>query len=212
LSSSALGDGYKVIILLIALYVACELIANVTAAKLVAIGSIQVPAGVFIFALSLTLIDLINERLGKQRARQVVYAAFAASFLLAIYSQFAIALPPASFYQGQEAFAGVLGSTWRIVIASLIAYLVASLIDVEVFAWWRQRFGRYRWARVLTSNTISTLVDSLLFITIAFAGVYPLLPLIAGQYAVKMGITVLSIPLIYLIRARPVRMEPERLV
>jgi len=201
-----------VVILLIALYVACELIANVTAAKPVAIGSIEVPAGVFIFTLSLTLIDLINERLGKQKARQVIYGAFAASFLLAIYSQFAIALPPAPYYQGQEAFAGVLGSTWRIVTASLIAYLVASLIDVEIFAWWRQRFGRYKWARVLASNTISTLVDSALFITIAFGGIYPLLPMIGGQYAVKMGITVLSIPLIYLIRARPARMEPERLV
>lgn len=200
------------IIPLIALYVACELIANVTAAKPVALGSIEVPAGVFIFALSLTLIDLINERLGKRKARQVVYAAFAASFLLAIYSQIAIALPPASFYEGQEAFAGVLGSTWRIVIASLIAYLVASLIDIEVFAWWRQRFGRYKWARVLASNTISTPIDSVLFITIAFGGVYPLLPMIGGQYAVKMGITILSLPLIYLIRARPMRMEPERLV
>lgn len=200
------------IILLIALYVACELIANVTAVKPVALGSLEVPAGVFIFALSLTLLDLINERLGKRRARQVVYAAFAASFLLAIYSLFAIALPPAPYYEGQEAFAGVLGSTWRIVFASLIAYLVASLIDIEVFAWWRQRFGRYKWARVLASNTISTLIDSVLFITIAFGGVYPLLPMIGGQYAVKMGITILSIPLIYLIQARPMRMEPERTV
>lgn len=200
------------IILLIALYVACELIANVTAAKPVALGSIEVPAGVFIFALSLTLIDLINERLGKQRARQVVYAAFAASFLLALYCLFAIRLPPAAYYEGQEAFAGVLGSTWRIVIASLTAYLVASLIDIEVFAWWRRRFGRHKWARVLASNTISTFVDSVLFITIAFGGVYPVLPMIGGQYAVKMGITVLCIPLIYLIRARPMKSEPERVV
>ena len=200
------------VILLIGLYIACQVIANVTATKPVELGSIVVPAAVFIYALTFTLVDLINERLGKQRARQVIYAAFAANVLLAIYCQFAIALPEASGYPDQEAFAGVLGSTWRIVIASLTAYLVASLIDVEVFAWWRQRFGRYKWARVLASNTISTPIDSVLFITIAFGGIYPLLPLIGGQYAVKMGITVLSIPLIYLIRARPMRMEPERLV
>jgi hypothetical protein len=201
-----------VTILLIALYVACELIANVTASKPIAIGSIGVPAGVFIFALSLTLLDLINERLGKRRARQVVYAAFAASFLLAIYCQFAIALPSAPLYEWQEAYAEVLGSTWRITIASLTAFLVASLIDVEVFAWWRQRFGRYKWARVLVSNAISTLVDSIIFICIAFWGIYPLLPMIEGQYLVKMGITVLSIPLIYMVRARPLRVEPQRLV
>ena len=199
-------------ILLIGIYIACGIIANITASKPVAMGSIVVPAAVFIYALTFTLIDLINERLGKQRARQVIYAAFAANFLLAIYAKFAIALPPAPFYQGQEAFATVLGSTGRIVIASLSAYLVASLIDVEVFAWWRRRIGGYRWARVLASNTISTLVDSVVFISISFWGIYPLLPMIGGQYMVKMGIALISIPLIYLVRARPWRMEPERVV
>lgn len=200
------------VILLIGIYIACEIIANVTASKPVEVGTIVVPAAVFIYALTFTLIDLINERLGKVRARQVIYAAFAANLLLALYCQFAIALPPASFYEGQEAFAGVLGSTWRIVIASLSAYLVASLIDVEVFAWWRQKIGRYRWARVVVSNGVSTLVDSIVFISIAFWGVYPLLPLMQGQYLVKMGVTLVSIPLIYLVRARPLSMEPERLV
>ncbi|MFQ5924791.1 MAG: queuosine precursor transporter [Dehalococcoidia bacterium] len=199
-------------ILLIGIYIACEIIANVTASKPVALGSIVVPAAVFIYALTFTLIDLINERLGKQRARQVIYAAFAANFLLAIYAQFAIALPPAPFYPGQEAFTAVLGSTGRIVVASLSAYLVASLIDVEVFAWWRQRIGGYRWARVMASNTISTLVDSVVFISIAFWGIYPLLPMIGGQYLVKMGIALISIPLIYLVRARPWGVEAERLV
>ncbi len=202
------------VILLVGIYIACQVIANVTATKPVELGSIVVPAAVFIYALTFTLIDLINERLGKQRARQVIYAAFAANFLLAIYCQFAISLPPASGYLDQEAFAGVLGSTWRIVIASLTAYLVASLIDVEIFAWWRQRVGRYRWARVLVSNAVSTFFDSIVFITIAFSGVsgYDVPALIGGQYIVKMGITMVSIPLIYLVRARPSRMEPERLV
>jgi len=203
-----------VVILLIGLYIACEVIANVTATKPVALGSIVVPAAVFIYALTFTLIDLVNERLGKQRARHVIYAAFAANFLLAIYCQFAIALPPASGYPNQEAFAGVLGSTWRIVIASLTAYLIASLVDVEIFAWWRQQVGRHMWARVLMSNAVSTFFDSVVFISIAFGGVpgYDVPDLIGGQYVVKMGITMVSIPLIYLVRARPVRMEPEKLV
>lgn len=201
-------------ILLIGFYIACEVIANVTATKPVALGSITVPAAVFIYALTFTLVDLINERMGKQRARQVIYAAFAANVLLALYCQFAIALPEASGYPDQEAFAGVLGPTWRIVTASLTAYLIASLIDVEIFAWWRQRIGRHRWARVLVSNAVSTFVDSVIFITIAFGGVsgYDVPDLIGGQYLVKMGITLVSIPLIYLVHARSLRVEPERLV
>ena len=192
-------------ILIVSFYIACELIANTTASKPVALpGNIVVPAAVFIYALTFTLIDLINDRLGKEGARRVVYAAFLANLLLAAYTQFAIWLPPAPFFgaEGQAAFAGVLGSTWRVVASSLIAYLVSSLIDVQVFAWWRERVGRHRWARVLTSNAISTLIDSTVFIIIAFLGVMPVLPLIAGQYLVKMIVTVISIPLIYTVRMR----------
>jgi len=194
-------------ILIVSLYIACELIANTTAGKPVTLpGGITVPAAVFIYALTFTLIDLVNDRLGKQGARYVVYAAFLANLLLAAYIQFAIWLPPAPFYgeDAQTAFAGVLGSTWRIVAASLIAYLVSTLIDVQVFAWWRERVGRYRWARVLLSNSVSTLIDSAVFITIAFLGVMPVLPLIAGQYAVKMVVTLVSIPLIYTVKVRRV--------
>jgi uncharacterized integral membrane protein (TIGR00697 family) len=194
-------------ILIVSLYIACELIANTTAGKPVALpGGITVPAAVFIYALTFTLIDLVNDRLGKQGARYVVYAAFLANLLLAAYAQFAIWLPPAPFYgeEEQAAFAGVLGSTWRIVAASLIAYLVSTLIDVQVFAWWREQVGKHRWARVLVSNSVSTLVDSAVFITIAFLGVMPIWSLIAGQYVVKMVVTVVSIPLIYAVKARRV--------
>jgi len=193
------------IILIVGLYIACELIANTTAGKpVVLLGNITVPAAVFIYALTFTLIDLVNDRLGKEGARYVVYVAFLANLLLAAYSQFAIWLPPAPFYgeEGQAAFAGVLGSTWRIVAASLIAYLISTLIDVHVFAWWRERIRKYRWARVLISNAVSTLIDSIVFITIAFLGVMPVLPLIAGQYVVKMAVTLVSIPLIYAVKAR----------
>ena len=189
-------------VLIIGLYITCEIIANTTAAKQVMVAGITVPAAVFIYALTFTLIDLVNERFGKQGARYVVYTAFLANLLLAAYAQFAIWLPPAPFYQGQEAFASVLGSTPRIVVASLTAYLVASLVDTEIFAWWREHVGGYRWMRVLVSNSISTFVDSAVFITMAFLGVFPIWPLIRGQYVVKMAITFVSIPLIYLVRGR----------
>lgn len=191
-------------VLVIGLYVACELIANITASKPVSLldGAIIVPAAVFIYALTFTLIDLINEQFGKVGARYVVVTAFVANVLLAAYVQLAISLPAASFYAGQAAFAGVLGSTWRIVTASLAAYLIASLIDTEVFAWWRQRVRGHKWARVLVSNAVSTLADSVVFITVAFVGVQPVLPLMRGQYVVKMAVTVVSIPLIYLVRRR----------
>jgi queuosine precursor transporter len=186
--------------LLIGLYVACELIANVTASKPVMVGGIVVPAAVFLYAFTFTMIDLIHERLGKGGARRVVATAFAANLLLAGYIQFAIWLPAAPFYSGAAAFAGTLGRTPRIVCASLAAYLVSSLVDTEIFAWWRARVAGPKWLRVLISNAMSTLIDSALFIGIAFAGVLPVWPLVRGQYAVKMGVTAISLPLIYAVR------------
>ena len=121
--------------MIIGLYIACELTANVTAAKPVQLPfGIVVPSAVFIYAITFTLIDLVNEKLGKQGARYVIYTAFCANLLLAAYTQFAINLPSPSFYAGQGAFVSTLGSTWRIVVASLTAYLISSLIDVQVFA------------------------------------------------------------------------------
>ena len=189
--------------LAIGLYIACELIANVTSVKPLALGrlGVIVPAGVFIYALTFTLLDLIHERLGKRGARQVIGTAFAANLLLAGYAQLTVWWPAPAFFDGQAAVERVLGAAPRIVGASMIAYLVASLVDAEIFAWWRTRVGGYRWARVLVSNAVSTAVDSVVFVTLAFAGVLPVLPLVVGQYVVKMVVTVLSLPLIYGIHA-----------
>jgi hypothetical protein len=188
--------------ILIGLYIACELIANVTASKPVQLVGVVVPAAIFIYTLTFTLIDLINESFGKAGARKVILAAFIANLLLAAYAQFAVLLPPAPFYSGQEAFAGVLGSTPRIVFASLTAYLVSALIDAEMFALWKLHVKGPKWARVLASNTLSTWVDSVVFITLAFYGVMPVWPLIKGQYVVKMAITAVSLPLIYLVKGQ----------
>jgi uncharacterized integral membrane protein (TIGR00697 family) len=190
-------------ILVVGLYIACELIANVTAVKPVVVGPLVVPAAVFIYALTFTLLDLVNERLGKLGARRLVATGFCANLLLAAYAQLTVWAPAPPFFDADAAVARVLGATPRIVVASLVAYLVASLVDAEIFAWWRARVGGLRWLRVLASNAVSTLVDSVLFVTLAFAGVLPVGPVIVGQYVVKMGMTVLSLPLIYAIHRAP---------
>jgi queuosine precursor transporter len=193
--------------ILIGLYIACELIANVTASKPVQLGGIVVPAAIFIYALTFTLIDLINESFGKKGARKVILTALLANVLLAVYAQVCVLLPAASFYKGQEAFAGVLGSTPRIVFASLSAYLISALLDAEIFSFWRTHVQGPKWVRVLVSNALSTGVDSVIFITLAFHGIMPLWVLIKGQYLVKMAITFGSLPLIYLIKSQMGRGE-----
>jgi len=185
-------------LVLVSLYIACEIIANVTAGRPVQLGSIVVPSAVFIYTLTFTLVDLIHEVYGKGGTRMVVYGAFLGNILLAAYSYLTIHLPAPTFFSESNAYAVVFGSTPRIVFASLTAYLISSLVDVEVYHLWRNRVERWKWSRVLASNTLSTLADSVLFIVLAFYGTLPVMPLIKGQYLIKMTITVISLPLIYI--------------
>ncbi|OPY79316.1 MAG: hypothetical protein A4E65_01911 [Syntrophorhabdus sp. PtaU1.Bin153] len=184
-------------LIFVGLYVACEIIANITAGKPVSVFGIVVPSAVFIYTITFTLVDVIHEIYGKEGTRKVVYGAFLANILLAVYTYLIIHLPAPPFFTEAKAYETVFGSTPRIVAASLIAYIVSSLVDVEVYHFWKSRIGKAKWSRVLVSNGVSTLVDSCVFIVIAFMGVMPVIPLIVGQYTVKMGITILSLPLIY---------------
>jgi len=181
----------------VCLYVACEIIANVTAGRPVSILGIVVPAAVFIYALTFTLVDVIHEIYGKEGSRKVILGAFFANILLAGYAYLVIHLPAPAFFTDAKSYETVFGATPRIVFASLAAYLISSMVDVEIYHLWKSRIRKAKWSRVLVSNSVSTLVDSCVFIVIAFAGVMPVLPLIVGQYIVKMAITFLSLPLIY---------------
>lgn len=194
---------------LIGLYVACEVIANISAGKITQFGPFTVPAAIYIFALSFTLIDLINEALGKHGARRVVIAGVAANCALALYSLLVVALPAPPWFAHAQSFRDVFGLAPRIVAASLIAALISGLLDVELFARLRRRVNA-GW-RVVASNALSTLTDSVLFILLAFAGA-PNMPsgvlairalalLILGQYVVKMLVTAVSVPLIYTVHA-----------
>lgn len=183
--------------LLIGIYIGAELAANVTEAKPVVVFGLTVDGGTLIYALTFTLIDLIHERQGTRGAQKVILAAFVANAVLAAYVSLTVWLPFPSFFDGQESYQSVLGQTPRIVASSLTAYLVASFLDTEVYAWLKRRGAGYRWTWVLASNAAGTLLDSVLFITLAFYGKFPILPLILGNYAIKMAVTVASLPLIY---------------
>jgi len=204
--------------LIVGLYMACELIANVMASTpIVLSGGLALPGGIFPHVLTFTLLDIANERLGEPTARRMVYATFVACAILAGYA-YLVAVLARNFSLAWTEVPDHLAATPRIVVAGLLAYLAASLVDVRIFAWWRRYVrGPRRGAGtaavlcgVLASNTVSTLIDSIVFVGIAFGlvvsqdemGLVPVL--IVGQYAVKMGITLLSLPLIYAIRERSI--------
>lgn len=187
--------------LTIGLFAGLIVTAQVLANKTVQILDFTVPAGVLVYSTGYLITDVLAEFHGKDTAKQAVWSGFLASLILVIAIRIAIAWPSAQFWQAQEAFVTTLGSTWRIVAASLAAYVVSQNTDVHLFHRIREYTGDSKlYLRNIGSTSISQLIDSVIFIVIAFYGVMPIIPLIIGQYIVKLAIAALDTPFIYFIK------------
>ncbi len=185
------------------LFLSSLLLSNIIASKIVSIGGLVLPAAVVLYPLTFLFTDVVSEVEGKKSARTLVIVGFCMSLFMVFVLFIGKILPPASFWGYQDAYNVILGATPRIVCASMIAYLISQNHDVWAFHWWKKRTaGRHLWVRNNLSTMASQLIDSVLFIGIAFAGVYPLKTvagMILGQYLVKVGIAILDTPFCYVL-------------
>ena len=184
--------------ILASIFAGSIVIASVLANKIVDIAGFFVPAGVLAYSVTFTASDVISEIWGKKRAKDTVLGGFAALFFMLILTQISLVWPKAPFWNQEEAFQTIMGSTSRIIAASFIAYLSSQFHDVWAFHFWKKKTkDRHLWLRNNLSTAVSQFVDSFLFITIAFYGVFPVWPMILGQWIVKCGIALLDTPIIY---------------
>jgi uncharacterized integral membrane protein (TIGR00697 family) len=184
-----------------AFFVTALVVSNIIAVKLVQISGRVFPAGLVIFPLSYLLGDVLTEVYGYRAARAVIWLGFACNLLALAAIQIAIALPAAPFYEQQEAYEDVLGTTWRIFLASLTAYIVGELANAYVLA--RMKLatgGRFLWTRTIGSTVVGEGLDSTIFVTIAFAGTGAgLLNPILTTWAIKVGYETIATPFTYAI-------------
>lgn len=194
---------------LAALFAAALAIAAVLANKVISLGWLVAPAAVVAYSLTFPITDVVSEIWGRRAAGWVVVWGFASLLVTYGLIQLALWLPAAPFYAHDEAFRQVVGGTRRIILASLLAYLLSQSHDVWMFHFWRRRTqGRHLWLRNNLSTMGSQLIDSAVFCTVAFYGIVPVLPLIVGQYVLKLLVALADTPLVYaavflLRRARP---------
>ncbi len=183
----------------IALVSALVVMANIFAGKIVQFGSFTVPAGVIVFSMIFFITDLISEKWGKKEAQIAVWAGFFSSLVLVISIYIVINWQPAVFaVEFSEMFAKVFALTPRITLAGFIAYLISQHHDVWAFHFWKKKTnGKHLWLRNNASTVVSQLIDSVIFIFIAFYGVFPIMPLILGQWAVKIIIALIDTPFMY---------------
>ncbi len=167
--------------LISAAFVGILLISNVVAVKPIAFGGIpfgdvSLPlvfdGGVFLFPLAYILGDLLAEVYGLKASRRAILTAFALALIASLTILLVQISPPADGWENQEAFAAVLGFVPRIVGASLVAFLAGQLVNAWVLDRLRRKTeGRFLKARLIGSTVVGQLIDTLLFCTIAFAGI-----------------------------------------
>ena len=192
-------------VVIVALFVATLIASNIIAVKLIAAGPFVLPAAVILFPLAYIIGDVLTEVYGYAQARRVIWLGFACNLLVVAAIAVAGALPPAGFWQGQEAWAAILGATPRILAASFAAYLIGEFANAYVLARMKvATAGRHLWMRTIGSTVVGQGLDSTVFITLAFAGILPpgaLATAVATQWLVKVAYEVLATPLTYAVVA-----------
>jgi uncharacterized integral membrane protein (TIGR00697 family) len=188
-------------VIITAVFVTCLLTANIIATKVVDIMGWAAPAGVVIFPLSYVFGDVLTEVYGFRLARKVIWLGFFCNLIAVMAIWLAQVIPAAPFWGGQQAYEQILGSVPRILLASFLAYLVGEFANSFVLAKMKVRTrGKWLWSRTIGSTLVGEGLDSLVFVTLAFVGVFPgpvLLLMIVTQWLLKTAYEVLATPLTY---------------
>ncbi len=192
---------YKYLGTISVFFVSVLLISNIASTKIVDFGVFTFDAGTLLFPLSYIFGDILTEVYGYKRSRKVIWLGFFMALLMSLVFIIVGKLPASPDWSNQEAYNAILGMTPRIVFASLIAYALGSFSNAFVLAKmkiWTN--GKKLWARTIGSTLVGELVDSSLFILIAFAGILPsslLLTLIISNYVFKTLVEVILTPITY---------------
>lgn len=188
-------------VFIVALFVTCLIAANITAVKLVTLFGLLLPAAIIIFPVSYILGDVLTEVYGYRQARKVIWLGFLCNLIVVAAIWFGQLLPAASFWDGQAAYERILGYAPRILMASFLAYLVGEFANAFVMAKMKiATRGRWLWTRTVGSTLVGQGLDSLVFITLAFAGTIPvegLLAAILAQWLAKSAYEAAATPLTY---------------
>ncbi len=193
-------------VLVVASYIAAQMLADVASLKIGVVMGLAVDMGTFIYPLTFTLRDVVHKTLGKRNAQVLILAAGALNLLMAAYLMWAAAVPSDPSWGLGAEFALILAPVWRIVLASIAAEVLSELLDTEVYQWFVSRVTRrFQWARVLLSNAVSVPIDNLVFSVGAFGWSLPwdvVWQIFLLNLLVKFGITLVSLPMIYLTKDR----------
>ena len=176
-------------------------IAGVLANKQVALGPLAVEAGIFAFLMLVTTSSAVAELHGRETAQRLVMFGFVPLIASVLLAALVLMVPAAHDMDPArlDSFQMIMGSTPRIWIGGIMAYGISTLLNVYIFSRLKAREGAgLMWLRAGIASILSQIVDTLIFITISFYGVFPIANLLLGQMLAKVVLSALLVPwLIY---------------
>jgi len=188
-------------LIIASIFITSLITSNIIAVKLINVLGLILPAGTLIFPISYIFGDVLTEVYGYRQARRVIWLGFFCNLVAVIAIWVGQILPAASFWDGQAAYERILGYTPRLLLASFLAYLVGEFANSFVLAKMKiATKGRWLWTRTIGSTLVGQGLDSLVFMTLAFAGTIPLTVLegaIVVQWLSKSAYEAIATPLTY---------------
>ena len=183
-------------------YVTCLLLSNLIAGKMWAVTSnITLPAAVILFPITYIFGDIFTEVYGFKKARTLIWVGFACSFFAVIIYLITIALPHPGYWENQDAYAIVMGTTPRVAIASFIGYLFGEFSNSIVLSKLKVATkGKKLWVRTILSSVVGEGFDSVIFIMISFWGTMDnsiVFQMILFQYLFKVCYEIIFTPATY---------------
>ncbi len=194
-------------VLFMAVFVTFVLLTNTVGVKLFEAFGLVLPVSIIWFPLTFLITDIVSEMYGTRRAQFLVLTGFLMSLLLLGFSLIGIHLPVSGVYPLQQDYEHIFGPVWRLLFGSMAAYLLAQMIDVRLFHFWKRLTrGKHLWLRNNASTMFSQFVDTFTVNTIflyknptVFTGSPgDLMQIILGVYLLKVAIAALDTPLCYL--------------
>lgn len=186
--------------IIVGLFITSIIIANVVTGKILNIFGFIIPGGFLAYAVTFLMTDLLSELYGKKEANKTVFLGFICSVFASLLILFTKYLPFAEFASDPgKAYDILLGTNYRFVIASMLAYYVSQSWDIWIFhVFGKATKGKHKWLRNNASTMTSQFFDTTIFITIAFLGVVPnLFWMIISQYIIKVFIALFDTPFFY---------------
>lgn len=187
-----------------ALFVILLVISNLLATKMILVFGFVLPAAVIVYPFCFMIGDVLTEIWGFKVAKKVIWLGFFMNLLLIIFTNMAIPLAYPTFWQGQEHFQFIFGAIPRIVLASFIGYLVGELSNSWTLEFIKKITNSKLFpVRSILSSVVGQILDTILFITIAFYNVVPndiLIVMMLSQYLVKVVVEmIIGTPLAYIL-------------